>query len=59
MYKLKILKNNKWHWFKGNIYKISLVEIEEQASIFTEDEMRWFKVSYLDSPYDFDYVVYA
>ena len=59
MYKLKILKNNKCQWFKGNIYKISLVESEKQASIFTEDEMRWFKVNYLDSPYDFDYVVYA
>lgn len=59
MYKLKVLKGNRWKWFKGNIYKISLVDSEDKASFFTEDEMRWFKVSYLDSPYDFDYKVYA
>lgn len=59
MYKLKVLKGNRWKWFKGNIYQISLVDSEEKASFFTEDEMRWFKVSYLDSPYDFDYEVYA
>ena len=50
---------NRWKWFKGNIYQISLVDSEDKASFFTEDEMRWFKVSYLDSPYDFDYEVYA
>lgn len=59
MYKLKVLKGNRWKWFKGNIYKISLVDSEDKASFFTEDEMCWFKVSYLDSPYDFDYEVYA
>lgn len=59
MYKLKVLKGNRWKWFKGNIYKISLVDSEDKASFFTEDEMHWFKVSYLDSPYEFDYEIYA
>lgn len=59
MYKLKVLKENRWKWFKGNIYKIALVDSEDKASFFTEDEMRWFKVNYLNSPYDFDYEVYA
>lgn len=59
MYKLKIKKGNKWNWFKGNMYQITLVDNEDEASYFSEEQMKWFKVSYLDSQYQFDYVVYA
>lgn len=59
MYKLKIKKDNHWKWLQGNIYKIQLVDSEKDASIFDEDEMKWFKTLNIDKPSNFDYEILA
>lgn len=59
MYKLKIRKGNQWKWLQGNIYKVMLVDSEKDASIFDEDEMKWFKTLYFNEPDKFDYKILA